>query len=88
MSQFDKVLNAFKEGAILTAKQISARYGVKNVTALITNIRQSGFAIYANKGKSWDGQPMTRYRIGKPSRKIVAAGYKYLAAQRMAGSAV
>jgi len=42
-------------------------------------IRQAGYAVYANKRVAGNGVAVTEYVIGKPSRKIVAAGYKALA---------
>ena len=74
-----RVLEALQNGEQLTAKQISARFGVKNPTATISDIRFSGYAIYANPSKDTIGRVTTKYRIGKPSRAIVAAGYRAMA---------
>jgi len=74
-----RVLEALQSGEALTAKQIGARFGVKNPTATISDIRHSGFAIYANQHKDTKGRVTTKYRLGKPSRAIVAAGYKAIA---------
>jgi hypothetical protein len=41
----------------------------------VSRIRHSGFAVYANSRKAGNGVNVTEYAIGKPSRKIVAAGY-------------
>ena len=48
-SKTAKVIAALQNGAELTAKQISARYGVKNVRALISSIRMQGYSVYLNK---------------------------------------
>jgi hypothetical protein len=45
----------------------------------VSRIRQSGFAVYANSRKAGNGVTVTEYAIGKPSRKLVAAGYKAMA---------
>ena len=74
-----RVLEALQSGEQLTAKQIAARFGVKNPTATISDIRLSGFAIYANKHTDTKGRVSTKYRLGRPSREIVAAGYKAMA---------
>jgi predicted ArsR family transcriptional regulator len=74
-----RVLEALQSGEQLTAKQISARFGVKNPTATISDIRFAGYAVYANMHKDTKGRVSTKYRLGKPSRAIVAAGYKALA---------
>jgi hypothetical protein len=75
-----RLLEAFKNGEKLTAKQITARFGVKNPTATVSDLRlHGGYAIYANKHKDTKGRISTKYRLGNPSRAIVAAGYRALA---------
>lgn len=63
----------------LTAAQMQARLGVGNARAEVTRLRQQGFAVYANKRTDTKGRTKTFYRIGTPSRAVVAAGYKALA---------
>ena len=63
----------------LTAAQISARFGVGNVRATISDLRMDGFAIYANQSTDTKGRVKTFYRLGTPSRAVVAAGYRALA---------
>ena len=66
-------------GAELTAKQISHRYGVKNVRAVISKLRSEGLAIYLNnRTSSFDGKSYKKYRLGTPTREVVAAGYAAL----------
>ena len=78
-TQAAKVEKALVNGAELTAKQITSRYGVKNVRAVISKLRLSGLAIYLNKRvSSYDGETYMKYRIGTPKRSVVAAGYKAL----------
>jgi predicted ArsR family transcriptional regulator len=79
MTKSERLLEAFKSGEKLTAKQITARFGVKNPTATISDLRFSGFAIYANQHKDTKGRVTTKYRLGTPSREIVAAGYRAMA---------
>jgi hypothetical protein len=73
-----KVFSALQSGKALTASQAS-KMGVKNLSAEITRIRQNGFAVYTNSRKAGNGVQVTEYVIGKPSRKLVAAGYRALA---------
>ena len=78
-TQAAKVENALVNGAELTAKQITSRYGVKNVRAVISKLRSEGFSIYLNKRvSSFDGETYMKYMLGTPTRAIVAAGYKAL----------
>ena len=80
-TQTAKVANALTTGAELTAKQISARYGVKNVRAVISQLRSEGYSIFLNKRvSSYDGQTYMKYRVGTAPRSVVAAGYAALRA--------
>ena len=78
-TQTAKVAAALENGVELTAKQITSRYGVKNVRAVISKLRSEGLSIYLNKRVSIrDGQTYMKYVLGTPTRSIVAAGYKAL----------
>jgi len=74
-----KVFSALRNGESLTPAEAKKRFGVGNLAAEASRIRQHGFAVYANSRKAGNGVQVTEYVIGKPSRKIVAAGYKALA---------
>ena len=79
VSKATKVATALINGAELTAKQISARYGVKNVRAVISQLRSEGYAIFLNKRvSSFDGETYSKYRLGTPTRATVAAGFAAL----------
>lgn len=72
-----KVFNAIvRNGETLTPAEISKRFGVKNPTATISDIRSRGYAIYANSRKAGNGVRVTEYRHGEASRKMVALAYK------------
>ena len=78
-TQTAKVATALENGAALTAKQISARYGVANVRAVISKLRSEGYSSYLNKRvSSFDGETYSKYMIGAPRRSVVAAGYAAL----------
>jgi hypothetical protein len=78
-----KTGKAFKamviEGQALTASEAKKRFGIGNLSAEASRIRQAGYAIYANTRKAKNGVVVTEYRHGKASRAIVAAGYKAMA---------
>jgi hypothetical protein len=75
-----KLIAALEDGAELTAKQINARYRVKNARALISSIRMQGYPVYLNKRVStFDGETYSKYRLGTPTRAVVAAGFRALA---------
>jgi len=75
-----KLIAALENGNELTAKQISARYGVKNVRALVSSLRMQGYPVYLNKRvSSFDGQTYSKYSLGTATRAVIAAGYRALA---------
>ena len=71
-----KVFNALYNGASLTQAQAEKRFGVGNLAAEASRLRQNGYAIYANTRVAGNGVKVTEYELGKPSREIVALGYK------------
>lgn len=75
-----KVFNALYNGEKLTASQAEKRFGVKNLAAEASRIRQNGYAIYSKTRTAGNGVTVTEYEMGKPSREIVALGYKAKAA--------
>ena len=74
-----KLFTALKHGEKVSASEASKRFGVKNIAAEASRIRQAGFAVYANSRKAGNGVQVTEYEIGQPSRKLIAAGYKAMA---------
>lgn len=75
----DKVIAVLKTGVALTAKQIEARFGVGNARSTVSALRMKGFAIYCNESVDTKGRVKNKYRLGNPSRAVVAAGYRALA---------
>jgi predicted ArsR family transcriptional regulator len=74
----ERLLEALIAGERLTAKQIAHRFGLANPTATISDLRFDGFSIYANRHVDTKGRVSTKYRLGRPSRAVVAAGYRAL----------
>ena len=74
-----KVFSALQAGQKLTASEAKKRFGVGNLSAEASRIRAAGYAVYANSRKAGNGVNVTEYELGKPSRQIVALGYKALA---------
>ena len=78
MTKQELLIEALATGEQLTASQITARFSIANPTATISALRlNSGYAVYANKRVN---ETETRYRLGRPSRAVVAAGYRAIAA--------
>lgn len=79
LSKSDRLVEALEKGEQLTAKQISARFGIANPTATVSDLRlRGGYAVYANEHKDTKGNVTIKYRLGTPSRAVVAAGFRAL----------
>ena len=76
----EKVITALEGGAELTAKQITARYGVANPRAVISSLRMQGYPVFLNLRTYSFGETYSKYRLGTAPRSVVAAGYQALAA--------
>jgi len=82
MSKQAKLLNYLSTGAEVTARQISGSFGLSNPHDAIYQLRNQGHCIYSNKTKLSDGTETIKYRIGRPSKRMVAL------ANRVAGATV
>lgn len=80
MSKQAKLLNHLQAGAEVTARQIAGSFGLKNPHDAIHQLRNQGHCIYANKALLSDGTETTKYRIGRPSRSMIAVANKVMGA--------
>lgn len=71
-----KVLTALESGQELTAKQIASRFGVGSPGRVVHSLRMAGNAIYLNTHTDTKGRTVNKYRLGTPSKRVVAAGYQ------------
>lgn len=77
MTQKDKLRKAFFGGAQLTSKQIKAQFKIASPTKVVSQLRlEDGLPIYADKFVDTKGRETTKFRLGTPSRKVIAAGYR------------
>jgi len=67
----------------LTTKQAQSKFGIKNVGARIDELRSEGYSIYLNR-KTVNGKRVSFYRLGTPSRAMVAAAHATLGASAFA----
>lgn len=74
-----KLFTALRTGEAISPAVASKRFGIKNMSAEVSRIRQNGYAVYANQRVAGNGVKVTEYVMGKPSRKLIAAGYKAMA---------
>lgn len=73
-----KMLSALKAGEKFTASEAQKRFGIRNISAEASRIRQAGYAVYANSRRAGNNVTVTEYELGMPSRRVVAAGYRAL----------
>jgi hypothetical protein len=74
-----KVLTALQSGRTLSSAQLRSQFGAGNPQAVIQSLRFKGFPIYLNTVSDTKGRSRNVYRLGTPSRAIIAAGYRAMA---------
>jgi hypothetical protein len=77
MTQHEKLMGFFKSGKEITQAQAEGLFGVTNLAARVSELRSEGHSIYTNKTKNGK----TAYRLGKPSRRMVALAYSLVGNQ-------
>jgi hypothetical protein len=78
ISAKDRMLTALKSGNTFTVNQARRRFGVKNVSQRIQELREEGWPIYTNVKSRFDGSRYNSYRMGSPNadmRKAIAKVY-------------
>lgn len=71
MTQNERIINWLSSGRSITARQAST-WGVKRLAARVHELRGAGYSIYTNT----NSKGTTTYRLGRPSRAMVAAAYQ------------
>ena len=71
-----KLQQALQGGDVITASQAEKRFGIKNIGAEVSRIRQNGYAVFTKNRVAGNGVKVTEYVMGNASREIVALGYK------------
>lgn len=75
-----KLQKALQSGDVITASQAEKRFGIKNINAEVSRIRQNGYAVYTKNRTAGNGVKVTEYVMGDASRELVALAYKAKAA--------
>ena len=68
-----KFLNAMLRGASVSWTDAQNKFNLKRPRAVVDKLREEGYCVYINKSSKG-----TSYRIGTPSKAIIAAGLKAL----------
>lgn len=72
MNQTRKLLNFLKSGKTISATQAEGMFGIQNVSARVSELREQGHCVYTNVSKNG----VTNYRIGRPTKRMIATAYK------------
>lgn len=84
MSAKQKVLKYLSKDSqynTLTAKKMQSFFGVANPSATINELRNEGHAIYLNTRTTTKGQKVSFYRLGTPTKRMIAAGIQAIRSQ-------
>lgn len=76
----ERVLNFLKNGGNLTEGQARSRFGIANMHAVASYLRNQGYAVYTNRKTTETGNTISVFRLGTPTREVIAAGYRALRA--------
>lgn len=76
-SQQTRLINALTTGNDFTTGQIASRLNVTESRArfLITELREQGYCIYRNRKTLKSGSVANVYRLGTPSKAMVAEAF-------------
>ena len=84
MTAKQKVLNYLSKDSdynTLTAQKMQSVFGVANPSATINELRNEGHAIYLNSRVNANGEKVSFYRLGTPTKRMVAAGIAAIRSQ-------
>ena len=73
----NRLVTFFRNGGEATASELRQRFGIKNVTACISELRKAGYPIYTDSrliGSFGGANVKTYYHFGSPTRRQMAAG--------------
>ena len=77
MTQKQRLMAAFETGKEFTAKQITSLFKIASPSKVVSQLRlEEGQSIYLNKRTDTKGRVTQKYRLGTPSRSVIAAGYR------------
>lgn len=74
VSKTQKVLNLLLSGKEITWKSLRQKFDLRSPTSMIGKLRNQGVMIYTNKSSTKG----VSYRVGAPSKAVIAAGQRAL----------
>ena len=82
LSKTAKIRNLFNTGADVTWKTLRNKFDLKSPAAMVAKLRNEGMMIYENRSSKG-----VSYRVGTPSKAIIAAGINKVFGKQVAYSA-
>ena len=82
LSKTAKIRNLFNTGADVTWKTLRTKFDLKSPAAMVGKLRNEGMMIYENRSSKG-----VSYRVGTPSKAIIAAGINKVFGKQVAYSA-
>ena len=82
LSKTAKLRNLFAKGSDVSWKQMRNTYDLKSPAAMVGKLRNEGMMIYENRTSKG-----VSYRVGTPSKAIIAAGINAVFGKQIAYSA-
>mgnify|MGYP003689505997 FL=1 len=70
LSKTEKVRNLFSKGNTVTWKSLRSTFDLKSPANMVGKLRNEGMMIYENKTSTGH----VAYRVGTPSKAVIAAG--------------
>ncbi len=82
LSKTTKIRNLFNTGADVTWKTLRNKFDLKSPAAMVGKLRNEGMMIYENRSSKG-----VSYRVGTPSKAIIAAGINKVFGKQVAYNA-
>ena len=82
LTKTEKVRNLFAKGSDVSWKQLRNTYDLKSPAAMVGKLRNEGMMIYENRSSKG-----VSYRVGTPSKAVIAAGITAVFGKQVAYSA-
>jgi hypothetical protein len=80
MTQNDRLARFLSTGRSITSAQARSRFGIRNLRARISDLRNSGVCVYTNRTGN-----ATSYRVGTPNRAMVSIAYRIAGSRPFGG---
>ena len=82
LSKTAKIRNLFAKGNAVTWKSLRTTFDLRSPASMVGKLRNEGMMIYENRGSNG-----VSYRVGTPSKAIIAAGINAVFGKQVAYSA-